>query len=89
MTDNTSRPRPLRLTASIVGGLLALVSGLVGSGLITDVQGSATTGAINAAVALLAAFGVAVVGERRVTPVADPRDSAGQSLLPLSRNDIH
>jgi hypothetical protein len=77
----TSRPRPLRVAASIVGGLTALVSGLVGSGLLTDGQGDALTGIITAALALLAAFGITVATEHKVTPLADPRDGDGRPLV--------
>jgi hypothetical protein len=81
-TMTTSRPRPLRVAASIVGGLTALVSGLVGSGLLTGGQGDALTGIITAVLALLAAFGIAVTVEPKVTPLADPRDRHGRALLP-------
>jgi hypothetical protein len=74
------RPRPLRVAASIVGGLTALASGLVGSGLITGGQGGALTGLITAVVAVLGAFGFVIAGEPKVTPVSDPRDSAGRPL---------
>jgi hypothetical protein len=79
---SNSRPRPLRVAASIVGGLTALISGLVGSGLITGGQGDAVTGIITAVLALLAAFGIAVTAEPKVTPLADPRDRHGRALLP-------
>ncbi|MEV6609891.1 hypothetical protein [Kutzneria sp. NPDC051319] len=81
-TTPTSRPRPLRVAASIVGGLGALVSGLVGAGLLTSGQGGAVTGLISAAVALLAAFGFVITTEPRVTPLADPVDQAGRPLRP-------
>jgi NAD(P)H-hydrate repair Nnr-like enzyme with NAD(P)H-hydrate dehydratase domain len=80
----TSRPRPLRVAASIVGGLTALVSGLVGSGLLTGGQGDALTGIITAVLALLAAFGITASVEPKVTPLADPHDSAGRALIPSS-----
>ncbi|MGH3859807.1 hypothetical protein [Actinokineospora sp.] len=82
MYTDTTRPRPLRIAATVVGGLLALVHGLVGAGLFTSDQGSATTTVINAAVALAAAFGVVLVGERHVTPLDDPRDDTGTPLVP-------
>ncbi|SES49052.1 hypothetical protein [Actinokineospora terrae] len=78
---------PLRVGASIVGGLTAAVSGLVGSGLFTTEQGSATTGIITAAVTLLAAFGITVTGERKVTPLADPRDQDGTPLVPADTGE--
>jgi hypothetical protein len=80
-TMTTSRPRPLRVAASIVGGLTALVSGLVGSGLFTGGQGDAVTGIITAVLALLAAFGIAVTVEPKVTPLTDPRDREGRPLV--------
>ncbi|GAA4527419.1 hypothetical protein [Amycolatopsis samaneae] len=72
---------PLRVAGSIVGGLTALVSGLVGSGLVTSDQGNAVTGIITAVITLLAAFGVVVSAERKVTPLADPRDRHGDPLV--------
>lgn len=86
-TMTTSRPRPLRVAASIVGGLTALVSGLVGSGLLTGGQGDAVTGIITAVLALLAAFGITVTAEPKVTPLADPRDASGQRLVPADIPD--
>lgn len=77
------RPRPLRTVASWVGLITALVSGLVGSGLLTAGQGDAIGGIVTAVLTLLAAFGVALAGERRVTPTVDPRDDAGRPLTPL------
>ena len=71
---------PLRIAGSIVGGLTALTNGLVGSGLFTTNQGNAATGVIAAFVTLLAAFGIVVTAERKVTPLADPRDHAGSTL---------
>jgi hypothetical protein len=79
---STSRPRPLRTAASIIGGITALLSGLVGSGLLTAGQGDALTGIITAVLAVLAAFGITVSTERKVTPLADPRDHDGQPLIP-------
>jgi hypothetical protein len=76
------RPRPLRTAAAIVGGLTALVSGLVGSGLLTGGQGDALTGIITAVLALLAAFGITVTVEPKVTPLVDPRDRQGRALTP-------
>jgi hypothetical protein len=79
---SAGRPRPLRVVASIVGGLSALVSGLVGAGLLTGGQGGAVAGLISAAVSVLAAFGFVVAGEPKVTPLRDPVDQAGRPLLP-------
>jgi hypothetical protein len=77
------RPRPLRTAASWIGGVLALISGLVGAGVLTDTQGSVTTTAvINAVLTLLGTFGVVIATERKVTPVADPRDVDGTPLVP-------
>ena len=65
---------PLRIAGSIVGALTAIASGLVGSGLFTADQGNAVTGIITGLVTLLAAFGVVVSTEHKVTPLADPRN---------------
>jgi hypothetical protein len=75
-----TRPRPLRVAASIIGFIVALVSGLVGSGLITGGQGDAITGVITAILTLLTAFGITVATERKVTPLSDPRDHDGRPL---------
>ena len=77
-----SRPRPLRVAGSIVGGLTALITGLVGSGLLTTGQGDAVTGLITAALVALGSFGLVISTEHRVTPLVDPRDSDGRPLTP-------
>ena len=87
MSATDSRPRPLRTIASIVGGLTALISGLVGSGLLTTDQGSAITGVINAVVVLLGTLGFVLSAERTVTPLSDPRDSAGRALVPVQADE--
>lgn len=84
-----NRPRPLRKAAAIIGGLTALISGLVGSGLLTSGQGGAVTGWINACISLLAAFGTVVSTERLVTPLADPRDNLGNALTPSTTDTSH
>jgi hypothetical protein len=86
-TMSMSRPRPLRTAASVIGGLTALVSGLVGSGLLTGGQGNALTGIITAVIAVLAAFGITVATENKVTPITDPRDRDGQPLIPAAPAD--
>ncbi|MCP2248198.1 hypothetical protein [Lentzea aerocolonigenes] len=78
------RPRPLRAVATWVGLITALVSWLVGSGLLTTGQADAINGTVAAVLALLGAFGVALAGERKVTPTLDPRDDAGRPLHPLN-----
>ncbi|SDC25997.1 hypothetical protein [Actinokineospora iranica] len=75
---------PLRVTASIVGGLTALAQGLVGAGLFTPDQGNATTGLIAAVITLLATFGLVITTEPRITPTADPRDHHGRPLIPAA-----
>ncbi|MFT7836911.1 hypothetical protein Q5530_12245 [Saccharothrix sp. BKS2] len=77
-----SRLRPLRVAGSVVGGLTALVTGLVGSGLLTAGQGDGITGLITAALVLLGTFGVVVTTEHKVTPLVDPRDADGRPLVP-------
>jgi hypothetical protein len=86
-TPTPTRPRPLRTAASIIGGLTALVAGLVGSGLLTTPQGDAITGVISAVVAALGAFGIVIAGERKVTPVVDPRDQNGDPLVSAVSRD--
>ncbi|WP_189255607.1 hypothetical protein [Lentzea flava] len=65
------RPRPLRAVATWVGLITALVSWLVGSGLLTTGQADSINDTVAAVLALLGAFGVALTGEAR-------------SLLPLT-----
>lgn len=79
-----NRPRPLRKAAAIIGGLTALISGLVGSGLLTDGQGSALTGLITAVLVALGAFGFVASSEGKVTPTSDPRDDTGRALTPAA-----
>jgi hypothetical protein len=76
------RPRPLRVAGSVVGGLTALVTGLVGSGLLTPGQGDGLTGLTTAVLVLLGTFGVVVTTEHKVTPLVDPRDADGRALVP-------
>lgn len=78
----TNRPQPLRKAARIYGGLTALIAGLVGSGVISADQGNAITGVITAVVVLLGTVGIVVTAEPKVTPVSDPRDDQGQTLVP-------
>jgi hypothetical protein len=77
-----NRPRPLRRAAAIIGGLTALISGLVGTGLLTSGQGGALTGLISAAVSVLGSWGFVASTEGRVTPLTDPRDNLGNALTP-------
>ncbi|ONI92457.1 hypothetical protein ALI22I_03845 [Saccharothrix sp. ALI-22-I] len=76
------RPRPLRVAGSIVGGLTALITGLVGSGLLTPGQGDGITGLITAVLVLLGTFGLVVTTEHKVTPLVDPRDADDCPLVP-------
>lgn len=80
--DSTTRPRPLRTAGAVIGGLLAVVNGLVGAGLFTTAQGDAVTAVINGVVTLLAVFGCVAVAERHVTPLDDPRDDNRVPLVP-------
>ncbi|CRK55417.1 hypothetical protein [Alloactinosynnema sp. L-07] len=89
MPDTTGRPRPLRIAGAVIGGLLALVNGLVGAGLFTTAQGDATTATINAIVTLLAVFGCVAVAERHVTPLDDPRDYDGTPLVTVQPTTEH
>ncbi|WP_328611791.1 hypothetical protein OG943_22615 [Amycolatopsis sp. NBC_00345] len=80
--NQMSNRTPLRVTGTIVGGVTALINGLLGAGLVTAGQGDAATGVIAAVVTLLAAFGIVVGTEKRVTPLVDPRDNDGNPLTP-------
>lgn len=88
-----TRPRPLRAiaqritkTITVVG---AVVTSLVGVGVVTAAQGDAVTGLLGAIpgivggiFAVLTAFGVVRQGEPLVTPSSDPRDNRGVRLVP-------
>ncbi len=71
-----------------IGGI---ATGLAGVGIINADQNTALQGVlvavatlIGAAMSAAAAFGVRRQAEPLVTPVADPRDDNGVSLLPIS-----
>jgi uncharacterized protein with von Willebrand factor type A (vWA) domain len=94
--DTIDRPAPLDAAASrtikVVGTLSALVTALAGAGisLLSSEQVDALTALLGAVPGLvtmagvaLAAFGVVKRAKPEVTPVADPRDNAGNSLVPL------
>lgn len=87
------RPRPVLDAASQVGrwfGIAgSLVTALVGWGLMTAAQGDAVQsllgaipGLVTLVTTLLAVFGVVRRSEPQVTPLSDPRDDDGRSLVP-------
>lgn len=93
MTHPQPDRHPLRKVAAsvvMVAGLLStLVTGLVGYGVVTSVQGDAVVGllglipgVITAVGTTIAAFQTAHSGEHEVTPVADPRANDGTPLVP-------
>lgn len=93
--DIEIRPRPILDAFKSVGTAVTLlgsvVTSLVGWGVLTQVQGDATTGLLGAipgvvtlVTSLLAAFGVVRKAEPRVTPLTDPRDDRGAALVPAS-----
>lgn len=90
--DLSDRPRPImdafRTVGSAVALLGSIVTALVGWGVLTVAQGDALAGLIGAipgitalVTALLAAFGVVRASEGAVTPVSDPMDHLGRSLV--------
>ncbi|HVK25073.1 MAG TPA: hypothetical protein VM677_27245 [Actinokineospora sp.] len=92
----TTRPRPLVTVArQITKGVTvisALITSLVGVGIVTAAQGDAVTGLLGAipgivggVFGVLAAFGVVRGGEPLVTPSSDPRDDRGVRLVPDGR----
>lgn len=97
-TPGEERPRPLADAADravrVVGTLSALVTALAGAGisLLTQDQANAVTavlagtpGLIAAIGVMLASFGIVRKAEPKVTPVASPRDNAGNVLVPGHR----
>ncbi|UVS81856.1 hypothetical protein [Actinokineospora sp. UTMC 2448] len=96
MTRYANRPRPLRTVAQKVSAIAAVIGGAVSSaatiGAISMDQHDAVQGVLagvaglaTAVTAALAAFGVVRQGEPKVTPLDDPRNAAGVSLVPGGR----
>lgn len=90
--DYSARPRPIKAAADTVSKTLAvvgaLVTALVGWGILTATQGDAVTGllgaipgVVTAVTTVLAAFGVVRRAEPLVTPMSDPRTDAGTPLI--------
>ena len=87
----TSRPQPLLTRAGVVAAISGLVSLLVTVGVLPATLGSQLTNAseiVVAAVAtILATVGPivhALISRGVVTPIADPKNNAGESLVPAS-----
>lgn len=91
--DMRTRPRPILDAFKSVGSAVALlgsiITSLVGWGVLSATQGDAVNGLLGAipglialATSLLAAFGVVKSSEGKVTPLQDPRNNAGQQLVP-------
>lgn len=91
--DISTRPRPILEAFKSVGSAVALlgsvITSLVGWGVLSATQGDAVNGLLGAipglvalVTSLLAAFGVVKSSESKVTPLQDPRDNAGQELVP-------
>lgn len=73
------RPRPVLLLAALIAGLNAAA----GAGVLADVLPARAVGyVLLASIVLTAVGGVLVQGA--VTPLADPRNAAGQQLLPVA-----
>lgn len=90
--DYSDRPRPIRAAATRLSKMLgvagALVTALVGWGILTAAQGDAVTGLlgtlpgiVTAVTTVLAAFGVARRSEPLVTPMSDPRTDTGAPFM--------
>lgn len=91
--DTRNRPRPILEAFKSVGAAVALlgsiITSLVGWGVLSATQGDAVNGLLGAipglvalVTSLLAAFGVVKSSESKVTPLQDPRNDAGQQLVP-------
>lgn len=92
MTDLSNRPRPIKAVADklskLIGVTGALVTALVGWGIVTAAQGDAVTGllgtipgVVTAVTTALAAFGIVKRSEPLVTPMSDPQTDAGEPLM--------
>jgi len=93
--DTIDRPTPLddaaRRAVKVAGTVSALLTALAGAGitLLTNEQADALTGLVGAVPGLItlvgvtmAAFGVRNIAKPQVTPVEDPRDNQGNTLVP-------
>jgi hypothetical protein len=93
--DTIDRPTPLddaaRRAVKVAGTVSALLTALAGAGitLLTNEQADALTGLVGAIPGIItlvgvamAAFGVRNLAKPQVTPVADPRDNQGNTLVP-------
>lgn len=92
MADFSNRPRPIKAVAGklskLIGVAGALVTALVGWGVVTATQGDAVTGllgtipgVVTAVTTALAAFGIVKRSEPLVTPMSDPRTDTGSPLM--------
>jgi hypothetical protein len=95
-----TRPTPLKDvagdTATIVGILGSVLSGLIGFGLVTAQQGDAITGLlglipglVTGITAVIAAFRTAHKGAELVTPLNSPQNAAGERLIPVGDHGKH
>lgn len=89
------RPRPLRNVAIGVGGLGALVIGLVADCGDLAVELGLRPGLADplerivlGLFAIAVAVGVVKLGESEVTPLSDPRDVEGRPLVPAGELDV-
>jgi uncharacterized membrane protein YuzA (DUF378 family) len=96
MVDLSPRPTPVRDAAAGVAKVTAvigaLITSLVGFGVLQAVQGDAVTsllgaipGLVTLVTAALGAFRVAAKAQPLVTPVSDPQNNAGVRLVPATR----
>lgn len=92
LADYSDRPRPIKAAADKLSKLLgvagALVTALVGWGILTGIQGDAVTGLlgaipgiVTAVTTVLTAFGIVKRSEPLVTPMTDPRTDTGAPLM--------
>lgn len=100
MVDSAGRPTPLRDTARtvslITGGIGAVVTFLITSGVITEGQAgslnagfsgvdllmAAVVAITTAGTGIAAAFSTARTGETHVTPVVNPMNNRNERLVP-------
>jgi hypothetical protein len=92
LADYSDRPRPIKAAADKLSKLLgvagALITALVGWGILTGIQGDAVTGllgaipgVVTAVTTVMAAFGVVRRAEPLVTPMSDPRTDNGTPFV--------
>lgn len=100
MLDRFPIRRAARLWSKIAGGVGGVLAALVTAGWLTagqagsleagfsalDALGVAVSAVVTAGTAVWASFQTAKDGEKEATPLADPRNDRGESLVPAVKD---